>query len=756
MARPFQNVLLLLGILQCLMSCRYNTASLQINIKTQTIDGQPVPGAIIVLDDEEIGQTNAFGTFSAKTSISAEKRHKITITKSDQTYYYAPHFESFKSKAGQDVELSIQPIMYSVPKPKEKLKKNRETTTKSVEILANHDPFASELHGEEEAFWPQLLTLSKQDLSAKEQAPLSESAQLNMFTSHVYAGKIPLENARVTWFTGKGESTSCVTNSRGRCVIRTSHPLSQPGQLLIKRSGYKSALSTLTPREHGNIWSALDPGHSIDIQGFEANPWTRQPLAGITISGEGVGDYSTNDWGLAVIPTVHSFPIKLKVTNPKDALSYELVIRDAGESLHLVNFSDNSTSGWKTMYRFPTYIESSSTESIPILNQTMIESLLAEKFTGEKLTITPQDFKRIEPGSMAYLPVLRLKNARLELAVVAFTTQGVEAKSRYVNISSPTQSESWSKATTEIAAELMESIPWPGTISNIKKNEALISMNSRFVKPNDIITIAAENGVYETPVLRVGNTGPVISLNSLSKSIQENPWAFLGSLVRKKIPHSRNYSLDLDFKIENLKALDIDPPSITLAKKFLGEGNHDEALKALDLTAKSSEDQIKSFEMRAVIEASRRNRPGVINALRQIMKISAKEGLERSLMITEINLISNQIESTPAIPGDITLADHFKELTTKLGSLLKEASRHRNDPQMMTTVKYYQLLSHQKESECRADLVALAMMSGEWEEFEKTVLDSSSSLTNPQAWISVIRGNRNKVAITSSDDKKAM
>jgi hypothetical protein len=103
----------------CVCACQKNETTVDLKVSAKTNQGDPVAGAAVVLEKNEIGETDAQGLFEKTQTLSSDSRASIEIKKESPSYYFAPYFESFKVSNEESQKVTIVATLYFVPKPKE-------------------------------------------------------------------------------------------------------------------------------------------------------------------------------------------------------------------------------------------------------------------------------------------------------------------------------------------------------------------------------------------------------------------------------------------------------------------------------------------------------------------------------------------------------------------------------------------------------------------------------------------------------------
>ena len=755
MKNPLHKIVTL-GFLLVQTSCHDDHGSIEIEIKAKTIDGQPVSDATITLDGQEIGQTNAFGTFSSKENVKASQRHKISVAKTDGNYYYAPHFEIFKVEPSEVKHLVLTPTMYTVPKPHEKRRKKPEQEAENPGAQIAQTPTVEPDHENLDHYGPPLFIINRDDFSEQPKTQQNSPSLEFIFTTHVYAGRLPLGGAKVTWISGDSTESHCTTNDRGRCVIRAHVSSAGQGSILIQNEGFKSYLTTIQPRENGNFRFALEPGRTIDIRTIEVSPWSSHPLTEVEIRSMGKPVGQSNINGLALVPLQENSPVTLTISSKKNRISYDIIVNEKSDTQITARFSDNAKTGWNRWIRYATHVTKEELSNVSLLNFDQIENTISHTVKLEREKTSIHRFPELAGDTLALLPVLRHEGDALEVGFLAITNDGPIAVSEFVLIDSQTQSNAWNTAVEKASKSLMAALPWRGIIANVKGREATALINTGNLKVNDTVVIHGPSGEITSKVIRANNTEATIGIPSNVEISEGKIWTLVGAKFTKTFERKAKISTKSNLKIADLTPAQGDAPSIRLAKKYLAEGNSTEAHRALTLEKDDRESKLATYQMQALIENSLHNRSEVIKSLHRLMAACLEIGLEKAGLMTEANIIMNQVEGMPSIIGDINVANRFKELAQRAESLKNELSTKDQNQALDTALTYTHLVALQKEAESREDFVSLATMTGSWSEFERTISDLANVLPDAESWKNYVRLKKNKVAFKETKDKSSM
>lgn len=259
------------------VGCR-KQSSMTVKVHVKTGDGDDINGAVISVDHELIGETNAFGTLSYSFRAEQGSIHRIDVSKENDTYYFAPHFETVKVPKAAKSEWDVTATLYMVPKPRA-TKANLSEAIAEVKVTAPEQsatttaPTSSRDQGIWSAY-PFLeegdATPSTVDLSVTEdeqgQAKNMEADETSLFTVHTYQGKEPMPHTEVySCMQDRAPELLCTSNDRGRCVVRLDTALSSASwSLLIKNPHTRTQILSGPFEKNANVRANLVAGKSDD------------------------------------------------------------------------------------------------------------------------------------------------------------------------------------------------------------------------------------------------------------------------------------------------------------------------------------------------------------------------------------------------------------------------------------------------------------------------------------------------------------
>jgi hypothetical protein len=763
--KPLSIVSLILSLHSC--DARVGTAHFDISAKTP--DGKPVSGALVILDGEEIGQTNAFGTFVVDAKLPVDKFHKISITKDDIAYYYAPYFETFKVVSGATKAMPLSPTMYIVPKPRPT--RSEKTQASNVADLPSSPASTAATPQLDNSPHPlellnklPLLSLPEASLAiGVASVPAAKTTQ-SMFTIHVYNGRSILTDSDVTWITSHNSEpvveTKCVTNDRGRCIINSNAQNQTEGTLLVEHAGFKSVARNISLTSNSNTRISLDPGRSISLKTLEVTPWRQKPLDGVTIRQHGAIVATTNAQGIAVVDVRGGAPGPLEL----ESLSQKTIIHvtpSLQQSAQLVaKFPAPAKTSWPIRLLYPLHVSSDVKQESDLVGVALGEGTLITTAEATKSDLPPSRWIDLPTDSIALLPVLQVNEGRYSLKICAFTHQGMIATSEPVVLRNPRLSDSWKRTSDQAIKSLLQKMPWPGLVSSIQSGHITLSINPQFIHKEDRVAIDSPEGLLTAKVTSVTNDNVQAKLldspQNGSPMSSANEWTLMGASARKITLDDLELAKSKS-EFVSLKMAGHESRSLRLAKKLLVENNTAEALKELLKITEVDANNLPAMQMKASISRTLGNSADVMRDLYKILEISAASGLKNSALGAEINLIRTQTENLFVVPGDKTIAARFGELADQSHTLKAEVtalgSRFANGALML---EFNAILARRKKAECEEDLIALATLPAVWSDFEATLDDYPWSPTETALWKKIVRQEIANVALAPDSVEKPM
>lgn len=108
---------LLLAMFALTGGCWKKDAVVHIKVEAKTNQHDAVSAATVALDGQVLGKTGNDGKFEGETKLPVGARRRLEVKKDSDKYYFAPYFETFSVPDANPLELSVQAVLYFVPKP---------------------------------------------------------------------------------------------------------------------------------------------------------------------------------------------------------------------------------------------------------------------------------------------------------------------------------------------------------------------------------------------------------------------------------------------------------------------------------------------------------------------------------------------------------------------------------------------------------------------------------------------------------------
>jgi hypothetical protein len=744
------------GLLLCMVisTCKETKSDISVSIKAKSAEGFPVAGAIVSLDEQQLGQTNGFGTLDTTIRVNAGDRHKITITKDDDKYYFAPHVETFTSEPGEQKSLKVDAMMYTVPKPKIN-KKN----VQSAETLgeSNQNETKIESLALSQAVPLPLLEITKLLDSKSSDLKTVTAAPSAIFTVHVYSGRFPLNDVRVSFTNQNGLSAKCVSNDRGRCVLEVQASLPGEGTLTAQKTGYQTTSTTLAVKENDNHRLNMTQGSSLDARISLASPFETKPAAGfyVKIRNQNRNAVTSDSAGFVSIPVDSKFPFEVDITHASTGTSVRRKVQDAKDLDLNVTVSDGSTEGWTKLFRYPIHLSHDVSKESGLLDFELLDSALQNKFKNEILTESVRSHANLSSNALALLPNVRKGNQALELGIIAITSKGKIAESIYTTLplSSVTEDQ-WLRAYDSALRNLYAKLPWPGTVAAVKNRELDIAIKGEFIDKSDRISVETPHGPMSASIKKISPKGARISLDAASHLTAEDLSKLIGNKVQKIVHGASSIEDNLTNELGTLVSIKSEHKGRRLARKYLAESNPDEAIKILTASLDESTSSLSDLEFIITIENQRGKSDGILQALQKMAALATKLGKTDLLPLIETNIQLVQVENLPAIQGDRNIANRFAEIEQNANGLKSRLPNTFTSSQQAIALSYIILTAQQKAAESNDDLLKLAAMSDAWSDFEKN-LGPTEDLPQ-QAWRTCAGRQKDRTSMGSQDDNRSL
>jgi hypothetical protein len=742
------------------IGCSREQTSIQIRVTAKTAEGKPVSGAVVNLDGENVGETNAFGEFKLTSEVKTGKYHKLMLAKDDPRYYFAPHIETFKAKDNAEQIVEITPTMYVVPKPRFK-NENLPSTQPVTPSLSKQANVAFNLgvpqDEEKHEAQPLLVPLPEINSENKVQSAKNTAEKTVFITAHVYAGRLPLADARLTWI-GSGQPFTCMTNERGRCTLKVPEQFRDGAYVIAEKKDYLSKISEAPRRDNENIRFSMQTGENIVVHATKKSAWTTQPLADAEIRLSGASRGKTNSQGVALVDIGNNRSGIIQVTDPNTGDQQNIPIKE----LHLdesveANFADTRDLGWKTKIILPPR----STPAMqggepPNLSQPPLMIAFREAL---KLT-SSQDDRYNEtipaPGVLNILPILHRNENNFQIYLIAIDATGPLRQSAIVDIKSPDLASSWAASAVTAYNDLMGSLMPQGIVTQVSGEKLTVNFAGHPPRQGEQLGISIYPGLYHPNYYLQAkvvdsNQGKLKARIQMETKFDTShlPWEAVGAAARITRQQEETINLSEILQFKEFSAAD---RGLILAKKYLAENNPLDALKSLDDNPGHAADMHARNNMKSDIYLALGDISSLQREQTRIMKTSIADGQEFFAELSEANILRMQAQSLPVIEKEPALGERLSYLAHRADAIY--ASIKDPNPQLALTLQYTKLVATRKKAECEDDIVTLASLSSQLNLLESLVHQLAGEARDKDAWSALIKTERSKISMTASDDIK--
>jgi len=715
--------ILLSASLFLVSSCIEQGVSSQINVSAKRADGSPVPLAIVEVDGTKIGETNAFGTFSESMKLDPNTLHEIVVSHDDHSYYYSPHKETFRVNKDSDnsYEVTIPATMYLAPKPKKYIAASTPDAKASTLDRRPTPPISAPspttINSENAEVHLPIMGLNFYDLSS-ETFEASNNKEIHsdlIFTAHVVSGRAPISGAEVTWTTENGTTSNCITNERGRCVLRKDSKSTQTGSIIVRKHGYESSLKTIVVEQNQNIRFNLNPGSSMDVRFFVSSPWQDRPMTGVKFTYDKDQQNTSDAYGFAVIPTTgrDASNLRIQVTSPREPISIDLpsnldevlAVRIADQEftkqqglvihdVHFANHENNPVAG-------------------EIVSKT-IDSLISAS-RGTKTDQPPAKLAKSDKASISLIPLISSQNTGIELAVIAIDSQSglwVTEKTSGLSLTNA----SIDAETKQLFDRVLERLPVYGVVKNVNGENFSIILDTSRIKLGEEIIIGKNDDHIKAKVTSARSDE--ITAKTSGNSIVKNAWKFIGARAVKPLKSPSPIS-SLMPKLTKLTPKRPELKAIDMARKHMLENNPADALR--NLSAETTDTPktllLKDIES-AQIFISSGDKSSALAKLYNALNIAYENQFSKAATFIDININRIKAELLPLIPNDKALNESLLELKSRNLQLTAQLTQLGEElPLAIATTEYTRLVLSQKTAELEQDSKTLELVKKEWGRF---------------------------------------
>ena len=523
-------VAFLSGVMIPSTGCRREVVT-PLRVEVRTNQGDPVHEAQVKVAGRIIGTTDAKGMLEAKPAIIEGSQVSVEITKSSDSYYFAPHMETLDLSKSTSRPVSVKAVMYFVPKPKPAdvaIAANSTASSVPLSPLSSSPPAASPAASDQTASDQAAALPIKSDpvespapaaVSSVEVAALpADEAQVKkeekieeikpepvkkvLVTFHVYAGETGVAGARVAAIATTGddiEKTLCTTNVRGRCAVRM-----ESGSLWavrIIKPGYITESQDLQiDLANKLVRTQIQKGNKMEVLALARGVISTFPLQGVVVSVDGKPAGTTDKSGRFVFTFKGTasnkrsgFPmLKVEMASPRGFLpeSAESEFATTGDILLERHFVGD-------LSKVPVVTVEESRQSSSSLDGKLASALL--KMSDASLD--RKVFSRkilIKAGKGQKNPDLRIRRSlarsegQTQVELVAIDAKGIVMAAAKETLegdfSKAEVAADFQKKMDALAERLMRSLPFQGVIMASGKDQIralLPGQLAAIVKPGD-------------------------------------------------------------------------------------------------------------------------------------------------------------------------------------------------------------------------------------------------------------------------------
>ncbi len=306
------------------ISCQREVTT-PIRVEVRTNQGDPVHEAQVKVGNRVLGLTDAKGMLEAKPALPEGSEVQIEVSKSSDSYYFAPHIETLDMRKSQSKPAVVKAVLYFVPKPKpveaaavatesqptsspEAKSPGSAATPPDAAVAAAVDsskaaesaqpPEAAGSSVASVAVAPENPAKNGPETEEKPAQPEAKPAKV-LVTFHVFAGNHGLGGVAVSGISADGDSAGsalCTTNVRGRCAVK----LDAGTSLAVKaeKAGFVPETQELQVDSSNKlIRIQMEKGQRLSVQAFVRGVLATNPLQGVVVSIDGKPVGSTDKGG---------------------------------------------------------------------------------------------------------------------------------------------------------------------------------------------------------------------------------------------------------------------------------------------------------------------------------------------------------------------------------------------------------------------------------------------------------------------------
>jgi hypothetical protein len=303
-----------------------------IRVEVRTNQGDPVHEAQVKIGSRVLGVTDAKGFLDVKPSLPEGSQLSIEVSKSSDSYYFAPHVETLDLQKTKSRPVVVKAVLYFVPKPKPVEAASTEaqpsaspdakqtgTASTPANLPASPEPEAANASVTAVAGVTDAVAgvapegaaktgpeSAKNELEPEDKPvkPAAAPAKV-LVTFHVFSGNNGLAGVTISGIPADGvdvegnvgnDSTLCTTNVRGRCAVKIDAGTSLT--LKAAKPGYMEESQDLRVDSSNKLVRIqLEKGQHLSVSAFARGALWTSPLQGVVVSIDGKPVGSTDKSG---------------------------------------------------------------------------------------------------------------------------------------------------------------------------------------------------------------------------------------------------------------------------------------------------------------------------------------------------------------------------------------------------------------------------------------------------------------------------
>lgn len=500
-------------------SCRREVVT-PLRVEVRTNQGDPVHEAQVKVGGRIIGTTDAKGMLAGKPAIIEGSQVSVEITKTSDSYYFAPHMETIDLSKSTSRPVVVKAVMYFVPKPKP-----ADAAIAANALSPSTSPVASPAVVDQAAVQPvpvksevvespapsavsqvEISALPEEDGQVKEEEKIAEikpaAVKDVLVTFHVYAGESAVSGARVAAILTTGddiEKTLCTTNVRGRCAVRMES--GSVWALRILKQGYITESQDLqVDFTNKLVRIQVQKGHKMEVLAFARGVTSTYPLQGVVVSVDGQPAGTTDKSGRFL------FTFKGTAANKRSSVSM-LKVEMAAPQGFLPESSESEFATTGDIYLERHFVgDLSKVPVVTVEESRQTSSSLDGKLASALVKMSDSALDRkvfsrkilVKAGKGQKNPDLRIRRSlaagegQSQVELVAVDAKGIvmaAAKETLAgDLSKPELAAGFQKQIDGLAERLMRSLPFQGVIMSAGKDQVralLPGQLAAIVKPGD-------------------------------------------------------------------------------------------------------------------------------------------------------------------------------------------------------------------------------------------------------------------------------